>query len=347
MTDNDKRRPDRGIIGQAREIARRALSEAAKKISRRTGSAKEPEMVRVAPPPVAVSEQVEAPKQRIPGEEAPGSPVPGPEREPASPPPLAADMAPQAGSAAPIEGLLGSSPWRSTPPYPEEEKTSEAPLGEPIGILDIEEPPETYGVDEVTVLARDPFTLFAYWEVTGEGWNNARQMLGGNGTLVLRVYSAHPAPDGKPTTSTQDITLGWDHGRKYFPAPRPGACVTAAIGLLSVDGRFAPMAHSPRVRVPHAEPGPDGPVEWIEVVPAQSRGARLEPPQVRMRGPAREIPGAPGTATPGGERLPRWHEGAWEHFAGSRVPPRPGEGRLPTSGELPASPWRWLGSSSQ
>ena len=36
-------------------------------------------------------------------------------------------------------------------------------------MLDFEELPETYGVDECEVLFKDPFWVFAYWEVTDGG----------------------------------------------------------------------------------------------------------------------------------------------------------------------------------
>src|SRR5438128_822144 len=39
----------------------------------------------------------------------------------------------------------------------------------PIGMLDLVELPDTYGIDEVSVLPRDPYTQLAYWEATPHG----------------------------------------------------------------------------------------------------------------------------------------------------------------------------------
>jgi hypothetical protein len=66
-------------------------------------------------------------------------------------------------------------------------------------------------------------------------------------------------------------------------SPKPGAHLRVAVGLLSSEGYFAPIAHSSLVRVPPAEPQP-GPVEWMEVVPVRSRGRQREPLVVVRRG---------------------------------------------------------------
>ncbi|MFH0901631.1 MAG: DUF4912 domain-containing protein [Pseudomonadota bacterium] len=229
------------------------------------------------------------------------------------------------------------------PPPPNE------PQNEPFGLLDLEEPPEIYGVDEVTIIPRDPYYLFAYWEITAKGRAAARAALGSDGTLVLRLYSAAvKQQEQHADTLVYDIPVDWEHGRRYFPAPRPGAYVTLAVGLLAPDGRFAPIAHSPQARVPTLEPGPDGPIEWMEVKPVLHRGTRLEPPRVAVEGPAVDVPGAP--MLPPKALVPRWFEGIWQHLAGSQVPIRAGEMgeigpeariQMPSWEEMPSSPWLW------
>src|SRR5687768_11829660 len=139
---------------------------------------------------------------------------------------------------------------------------------EPFGMLDVEELPEGYGVDQVTLLARDPYTLFAHWEVT----ERAREHAGGreDAVLVLRLH-ALVGPDG-PAGQIIDERLHGDLGRGYLPAPFPGALIDAAIGVRKPDGGFTPIAFAPRLRVPHATVADEAPVEWMEVPPALSRG---------------------------------------------------------------------------
>jgi hypothetical protein len=82
----------------------------------------------------------------------------------------------------------------------------------------------------------------------------------------------------------QDIDLPWNHGRRYLQSPRPGAHLRVAVGLLSPEGYFAPIAHSSLIRVPSPEPGPAGPVEWMEVLPGRLRGRERESLVIVRRG---------------------------------------------------------------
>jgi hypothetical protein len=158
---------------------------------------------------------------------------------------------------------------------------------EPWGLLDVVEPPATYGVDELALLARDPWTLFVWWEATEAGLLAARAEIGEPGRLVLRLYVA--SVGGAPRS--YDVLLDTDHGQRYLGTPRHGAHVLPALGLRGDSGRFAVIARAPRVLVPFAEPQ-EGPVEWMEVAPARTRGERLEPPSIVHQGPADEIAGA-------------------------------------------------------
>lgn len=157
---------------------------------------------------------------------------------------------------------------------------------EPLGMLDLEEPPETYGINEVGLLAQDPYWLLAWWEATPGGWEQARARLGGDGDLTLRLHSV--TTPGDESENTIDHRLSWDQGRTYVPAPAPGATVTGTLGLLARDGQFAPIALSPRIRVPWAGPGQEEDVEWLEVAPRRPRDAARavptpRPPQQKPR----------------------------------------------------------------
>jgi hypothetical protein len=158
------------------------------------------------------------------------------------------------------------------------------PSREPMWMLDLEELPEIYGVDECEVLFKDPFWVFAYWEVTDGGIEAARAQLGpsaASARLVLRLFTTTQAGH-HVDREVHDIDLHGKHGRRYLPSVKPGAHLRVAVGLLSVEGYFAPITHSSLQRIPHAEPAPPGPVEWMEVIPSRSRG-RLKEPLVIVR----------------------------------------------------------------
>jgi hypothetical protein len=173
---------------------------------------------------------------------------------------------------------------------------------EPIGMLDFEELPETYGVDECEVLFKDPFWVFAYWEVTEGGISSARAQLGQSAQsskLVMRMFTTVPGPEGVDR-QIADVDLPWNHGRRYMQAPKPGAHLRVAVGLLSGEGYFAPIAHSSLVRVPPADPQP-GPVEWMEVIPPKTRGRQREPLVVVRRGAGHDERGVKTPDGAGGE----------------------------------------------
>ena len=173
---------------------------------------------------------------------------------------------------------------------------------EPVGMLDFEELPETYGVDECEVMFKDPFWVFAYWEVTDGGISSARAQLGQSAQsskLVMRMFTTVPGPEGIDR-QIQDVDLPWNHGRRYMQAPKPGAHLRVAVGLLSGEGYFAPIAHSSLVRVPPAEPQP-GPVEWMEVVPEKTRGRLRSPIVVVRRGAGHDERGVKSPDGPGSD----------------------------------------------
>jgi hypothetical protein len=189
--------------------------------------------------------------------------------------------------------------------------------GEPLGMLDFEELPERYGVDDVMAMWKDPHHIFVYWEVTPEGRAAARSHLGAEGhaaKLILRLASAR-ARSGGVEKEEHDIELDWDHGRRYLPVAH-GSRVSVAVGLRSPSGDFAPIAHSAVVHVPPAEPGPDGPVEWMEVAPNRRRGGEFEAISVVVRGKDGKEQKVRGLSQG------HWDEGAWHH-PGSRMPVPP------------------------
>src|SRR5258706_339651 len=99
--------------------------------------------------------------------------------------------------------------------------------GEPLWMLDHEELPDSYGVDEIHAMAKDPWHLFVYWEVTPDGRAAARSQLAEEAhaaTLVLRVVDVSVTEAGV-VESTRDVAVDWDHGRRYIDAPHPGGTV--------------------------------------------------------------------------------------------------------------------------
>jgi hypothetical protein len=96
------------------------------------------------------------------------------------------------------------------------------------------------------------------------------------------------------------------------------------------DGRFIVLARAPRCAVPPETPT-EGPVEWMEVGPARSRGARLEAPTILQRGAAADVPGASVMGLP----IPPASQGA-----GVTSGAPPGSSRPGGPSSAPSSPTR-------
>lgn len=142
-------------------------------------------------------------------------------------------------------------------------------------MLDLEELPEGYGVDTVCLLARDPWSLFCYWEVTGGRIEAGRHALGEHpADLILRTTFTAPHGAAARPEHSVDTPLPGYIGRMYLDATA-GLRASVRIGLRGPSGRFVPVLWSPSVAVPPDRPGPDGPVEWMTVAPPPLQRSRL------------------------------------------------------------------------
>lgn len=107
-------------------------------------------------------------------------------------------------------------------------------------------------MDQLTLLVRDPWCVFAFWEVTAESWDTAASRLAWDGEtpqLVLRVHdlTGHDTAAGGPYT---DLVVSWAN-RWYIHLDRPGRILRAEIGAGTLRA-FVPIARS---NVVHTPPG--------------------------------------------------------------------------------------------
>jgi len=124
---------------------------------------------------------------------------------------------------------------------------SEPPLGDPLW----DEPlPDRYHDDRITLIARDPYWLYTYWELTPMNWARARGILGEIATqLTLRVHD-YPPHQGGQARGWMDIEVSAEARHWYLHGGRPGHAFEVEIGLRAEDGRFVPLARSNRVTTP-------------------------------------------------------------------------------------------------
>lgn len=108
-----------------------------------------------------------------------------------------------------------------------------------------------YGEERVVLLARDPDTVYCYWEVPRKRLDRERARFGKDGRLAIRVYDVTGVQfDGSNATSFFDQVVSERVGSWYFTLKRPGHAFCADIGILSSSGRFREIVRSSVLRTP-------------------------------------------------------------------------------------------------
>jgi hypothetical protein len=121
--------------------------------------------------------------------------------------------------------------------------------------------PRAYEQSRAVLMARDPWWLFAHWEVPPVRRIEVLRALGveGEGTRqVLRVYEV--AAD---SSASWDVDLEAGAERADIHVDRPGRCYRVEVGLRTAAGRFVCLVTSNQVTAPPAEPSRDTSVHWV------------------------------------------------------------------------------------
>ncbi len=113
--------------------------------------------------------------------------------------------------------------------------------------------PAHYGDDKIVLLVRDPWWIYAYWEVTEGRQARAREEIRRQGLepdkLALRVYDVTGASIEAPR-SFFDIEVVFLASNWYIDVGIPDRDWVAELGLRTRDGRFFPLVRSNVVRTP-------------------------------------------------------------------------------------------------
>jgi len=111
--------------------------------------------------------------------------------------------------------------------------------------------PESYGVTRVRLLVKDPFWLFAHWDVAPAVWSGLRKQLGERAAalsrLTLKVVDAHHG--GGPVILLPGGARSW-----YIRADEVPRSYRAELGLTLPSGEFRRLAVSNLVTTPRVGP---------------------------------------------------------------------------------------------
>lgn len=205
-------------------------------------------------------------------------------------PPEVADLGPEPG---PTEG--GPAHPEGGPGWPRETGAPRPAWGR-VAVPGWEFPlPWSYGETRLVLMTRDPYWLFAYWELTAEAHRAAAASVGPEAWFaarpVLRVYDV-------TSGAHYDVDVDEDARNFYLNVGRPDRSWYVEIGRLTPDGRFVMLARSNTVHTPRD--GPSGVVDsrwpplgqepfWPQGLP----GSPGMPGSAGMAGPV-EATGSPG-----------------------------------------------------
>jgi len=128
--------------------------------------------------------------------------------------------------------------------------------------------PTGYGEDRIVLMVKDPWWIFAYWEIQPKTERAARSQLLPEEIAglqsVLRVYDV-TGMDGsaQPAHGAFDIGLSGLATNWYIHTNAPHHAFVVEIGLLTSRGRFLPLARSNRVTTPRFGPSDVIDASWI------------------------------------------------------------------------------------
>ncbi|MCL5290844.1 MAG: DUF4912 domain-containing protein [Bacillota bacterium] len=129
--------------------------------------------------------------------------------------------------------------------------------------------PHHYGVDRLVVMAKDPYWLHAYWEVSATKYHDFVQQYGQadwqTSHQVLRVYDVtglHEESSLK-SHSCQEIILKPFADNWFIEVGQPDRSFFLELGRLLPDGRYVKLLISNRVTTPRASVSQRMDEEWM------------------------------------------------------------------------------------
>jgi hypothetical protein len=129
--------------------------------------------------------------------------------------------------------------------------------------------PHHYGDDRIVAIARDPYWMFTYWEVTPAAFERARRALGpeiDRSKMALRVYDiTGVAFTGENANSYFDIEVEGGADNWYINTGQPNRSYCVDIGLLGPEGSYYTLVRSNPVLMPRASMSDEVDESWMSL----------------------------------------------------------------------------------
>ncbi len=127
--------------------------------------------------------------------------------------------------------------------------------------------PRFYGKDFLKLLVRDPWCVYAYWEVTPSTFDKFTTRLQNkinNARLILRVYDVTGIIfNGNNANKFFDLGIDYDVLNWYINTNSPGLSFCVELGFLLEDGEFVVILRSNTVNTPLDRPSSVIDEKWM------------------------------------------------------------------------------------
>ena len=129
--------------------------------------------------------------------------------------------------------------------------------------------PGSYNTTTLTLIARDPFWIYAYWEIARSSLESVRNEIGSDfdrSRIVLRMYNVTCIDfNGHNANHYFDIEVGHHANNWYINLWYDNVSYCAELGISVPNGRFFPLTRSNFVTTPRASSSNRSEQIWMEV----------------------------------------------------------------------------------
>lgn len=142
--------------------------------------------------------------------------------------------------------------------------------------------PPRYDTTRITLLVKDPFWIYTYWEIASHSIESLSNTVGRHeierAKVVLRMYDVSLIDfNGSNAHHYFDIEVGYNASNWYVSLWNDGVSYIAEIGMRLADGRFFAFARSNSVTTPRKSYSPRSEQIWMNVTEELSPSAYVVP----------------------------------------------------------------------
>jgi hypothetical protein len=122
--------------------------------------------------------------------------------------------------------------------------------------------PQRYGKDRLVLMTRDPYWVYAYWEVTHERYKEMYEKHVHHWGLSRPVLRLHDITPGISETRQIDVFLNDEADNWYLNVGRPRHTIVAELGRLFPENVFHSLVKSNQVTLPADDLSEEICLEW-------------------------------------------------------------------------------------